>query len=286
MLIFLFCILGVVGWASADEAGDEPAAPLMQMFDLQPSQTEVESFDVEQAPAGTKTLLKSLIVEILPEEFEETKKWGRTKKVWDGLHMKMDGLELKTKRRWKEANHGTWKMHRVSLVDPDQYLRAQVSDIQKPSLGKLSFDLMLAAKLDVYGRMQEWQRGVRLFSISGDATADVEIRTHFLVETKLDMTTIPPGLIIKPTAETAEIRLLDFDLHRVSKASGPVVRELGAGLEKMLRRELADENKKIVDRINRQLGKKEDDLKLSVQDLIKKKWLGLDEDREVGSDAG
>jgi hypothetical protein len=286
MLIFLFCILGVVGWASADEAGDEPAAPLMQMFDLQPSQTEVESFDVEQAPAGTKTLLKSLIVEILPEEFEETKKWGRTKKVWDGLHMKMDGLELKTKRRWKEANHGTWKMHRVSLVDPDQYLRAQVSDIQKPSLGKLSFDLMLAAKLDVYGRMQEWQRGVRLFSISGDATADVEIRTHFLVETKLDMTTIPPGLIIKPTAETAEIRLLDFDLHRVSKASGPVVRELGAGLEKMLRRELADENKKIVDRINRQLGKKEDDLKLSVQDLIKKKWLGLDEDRELGSDAG
>ena len=80
-----------------------------------------------------------------------------------------------------------------------------------------------------------------LFSISADATADVEIATHFMVETKLDASTIPPGLIIKPRVETAELRLLDFELHRISKADGPIVEELGDGLKRAVRRELAEE---------------------------------------------
>jgi hypothetical protein len=266
-------------WVSAQEATvlkQEPT-PANRLLDLQPLVTEVPQFDVGQAPAGTRSLLKSIIVEVLPAEFEETKKWGGTKRVWDGLHMRMDGLQLRTKRRWKEVNHGTWKKHKVTLVDPDQFLRAKVSNIQRESLGKLSFDLLLAARMDVYGRLQEWQRGVRLFSISADATADVEIDTHFTVETKLDGSKIPLGVIIKPRVETAEVRLLDFDLHRISKADGPVVDELGDSLKRNVRKELAKDGDKIVQKINRQLEKKEDDLHLSVQDLIKNKWLDLEE---------
>lgn len=276
-------MLAPVSWVAAQEATLAPAPlspspPGNALFDLQPVTTEVLQFDVAAAPAGTRSLLKSIIVEVLPEEFEETKKWGGTKKVWDGLHMRMDGLQLRTKRRWKEVNHGTWKRHRVTLVDPDQFLRAQVSNIQRESLGQLSFDLLLASRMNVYGRLQEWQLGLRLFSISAEATADVEINTHFTVETKLDASTIPPGINIKPRVETAEVRLLDFDLHRVSKADGPVVEELGDSLKRTVRKELAKDNDKIVQRINRQLEKKEDDLHLSLQDLIKNKWLGLAEE--------
>ncbi len=244
-------------------------------LDLHPLATDIPEFDVDDAPQGTRTLLKRLIVDILPAKFEETKKWGGQKKVWDGVHLRMDGLNVKTKRRWKEVNHGTWKKHRVTLVDPEKYLRAKVSNIERVSLGKTSFDLLLAAKLDVHGRLQEWQRGVRLLSISADATADVEVTTHLIVEAKLDTSKIPPGLIIRPRAESAEIHLLDFELHRVSNADGPIIQELGDGLKRAVRHELADQNARMVDRINRQLSRQEEELHLSVQDLVQKKWLGF-----------
>ena len=251
-----------------------PASP--RALDLQPIVTEVPQFDVQQAPEGTRTLLKKIIVDVLPAEYEDADDWGSTKKVWDGLHMRMDGLQLRTKRKWKEANHGTWKKHRVTLVDPDQYLRAKVSNIQRKSLGELSFDLLLAARLDIYGRLQEWQRGIRLFSVSAEATADVEIEAQFTVQTKMDGQ-IPPGLIITPHADSAEIRLLDFQLHRISKAHGELVDELGDGLKRTVRKELAKQNDKVVLRINRRLEENADDLHLSVQDLIKNKWLGLND---------
>lgn len=245
-------------------------------LDLQPLPRDVPEFDLEDAPPGTRTLLKRLLVELLPHEFEETGKWGTTKKVWDGVHMKMDGLHLKTKRKWKEVNHGTWKKHRITLADPDQFLRAKVNNVERAGPGRMAFDLALAARLDIYGRLQEWQRGIRLFSVSADATADVEIDAHFVVDTKLDGGSVPPGIVITPRADSADLRLVDFKLHRVSKAHGPLVDELSDGLEKTVRKELARRDEKVVQSINRQLEKNQDDLHLSVQSLIKKNWLSLD----------
>ena len=247
-----------------------------QPLDLQPATTDIPQFQLEDAPPGTQTFLKGLLVELLPHEFEDTGKWGGTKQVWDGLHMRMEGLELKTKRRWKEVNHGTWKKHRITLVDPQQFMRAKVTNIQRTAPGQLDFDLALAARLAIYGRLQEWQRGIRLFSISAEATADVELDAHLVVETKLDGKQVPPGIVIRPSAESAELRLQDFRLHRISKAHGPLVDELGDGLERTVRKELAQRNAEVVEKINRQLAKNQDDLHLSVQSLIKKNWLSAD----------
>ena len=93
----------------------------------------------------------------------------------------------------------------------------------------------------------------------------------------LDPTRIPPAVIVRPTAEQAQVKLKSLRLQRISKAKGPIVKELGDGLEDVLRAELADKNDQLVAKINRQIAKKQNDLRLSLHDLVIHDWLGLDE---------
>ncbi len=154
--------------------------------------------DVKQAPAGAKSLLKSLVQELLPEEYVDDRKWGRTRERWDGLKVRVEGLEVHTKRRWKEVNHGTWKKYRISLVDPDEYLTINIVRVQRLGPGRLACDLHIASRLDLYGRVQEWNNGVRLVSISAEATADVTMDLSLEVATSLDASKFPPDVIVAP----------------------------------------------------------------------------------------
>lgn len=216
-----------------------------------------------------------LVRNLLPEEYVDDRKWGGTRKRWDGLKVRREGLEIHTKRRWKEVNHGTWKKYRVSLVDPDEYLQLQIVDVQRLGAGKCRWDLHLESRLDLYGRIQEWNNGIRLASLSAEARADVKMDVVVEVTTSLDPTRFPPDVIIRPQVVAAKVRLADLKLRRISKAHGPIVHELGDALEKVARRQLAEKNEKLVAKVNRQIAKHEDDLRLSLSDMVKHKWLGI-----------
>jgi hypothetical protein len=186
----------------------------------------------------------------------------------------MNGLEVKTKRKWKEVNHGTWKKYRLTLIDPDQHLQARIAHLRQTGPGRIAFQLSLAAKIDAYARLQEWRRGLRLLSISADAVADIELDVALEMTTELDATKLPPDLVLQPTATAAELRLVQFKLKRVSKADGPIIRELGDGLEDVLRNRLAANRDKLTAKINKALAKNPDALRLSLHDLVKQRWWG------------
>ncbi len=216
-----------------------------------------------------------LVLELLPDKFEQDKHWGKTHDRWDGLHVHMDGLKISTKRRWKSVNHGTWKKYQVSPVDPDKHLIVRVEKLREVKPGTVGLDLHLGARLNLLARLQEWNNGVRLLSITTEAVADVELQVGLEVHTALDAAKFPPDVIIQPVANEAEVRLGSFRLTRVSKAKGPLVHELGEALEGLLRKRLREENKDLAEKINRQINKRQEDLRLSLQDFVKHKWLGI-----------
>ncbi len=260
---------------SAISAPPLPAVPADTRPSLELELPSPGPVDVTQAPAAAKSLLKSLVQELLPEEYVDERKWGGTRERWDGLKVRVEGLEIHTKRRWKEVNHGTWKKYRISLVDPDEYLQIQIAQTKRLGPGKFACDVHIASRLDLYGRVQEWNNGVRLVSISAAATADVTIDLSLEVTTSIDPTKFPPDVIVEPHIRDAKVRLSQLKLHRISKASGPIVRELGDALEKVARRELAERNEKLVLKMNQQIDKKKDELRFSLSDLVKHKWLGI-----------
>lgn len=281
--VLIFC--GVTVLAAGKVVAQTPSPVPDDPFDVRISKPDVGQVDLEEAPPGTKTLLTTLLLNQLPENYQDTKKWGKTRKRWDGLHIKMDGLQIKTKRRWKEVKHGTWKRYEISLVDPEQHLEARVLNMRRLEKGKFRMDVVMSAKLNVYGRLQEWNNGIRLMSISSEAIADVTLTLGLQVATSLDPKKFPPDVIVRPQADAASLELTHFRLKRVSHADGPIVRELGDVLEHIVEDKLAERNKKLLEKVNRQIDKHEDDFRLSLHDVIKYKWLGIEPQGEPDQDA-
>lgn len=234
------------------------------------------SFPLADAPENAKRLLSSIVRQAIPHDYEDAKKWGQTRRTWDGLHLRMDGFELKTKRKWKEANHGTWRRYHVEMINPDENFVVQLSNFSKREDGTTEFDVTLTSALNCFGQMQRWNRGVKIFSISAEARADVDIGMRCAVGTSMDLRRLPPDILFHPEVLDAKVDLRQFKLDRISHVDGPLVHELGDALEKLLRRELADRSDQLVVKMNRQIGKNEDDLRLSLHDRLKYAWLQVE----------
>lgn len=223
--------------------------------------------ELPTSETGAQRLLRALVLKNLPAEYENNKQWGGTKRVWDGLHVSLDGIRVKTSRRWKDANHGTWKRYRAWLIDPEQEFEIQIEKMTATPEGKTAFDVVIDARLGAWGRLSEYARDVQLVSLSAEADARVRLRASCEMSLRLDVTKLPPDVILEPRVVSAELTLVDFHLVRISSRDGPLVRQLGKELHDVLQDEIDDRQAGLVAKINRQLEKHEDDLRLSVSDL-------------------
>jgi hypothetical protein len=214
----------------------------------------------------------SLLREHLPREYEDTRKWGGTKRMWDGLHVRLDGLQLRTKRRWKDANHGTWKMYRVWLLDPNEQLDLTVTNVRRQEDGSVAFDLHAGAGLGLLGRVAEWRRDVQLFSLSAEGTARVRLSLQCQAALRLDPRKLPPDLVLIPKVNAAALEIDAFHIDRVSKIGGDVAEEIGREIRRTLEDKLAEDGAGLAEKLNRQIAKNQDKLRLSLHDALASKW--------------
>ena len=224
------------------------------------------------ASGGEDALIRSLVLATLPRDYENTKHWGETKPRWDGLHVSFDGLRIKTKRRWKDVNHGTWTRYKATLIDPEHQLVIQSDHLRQTAEQHVAFDVTVDAKLALSGRLSEWQLGVQLYSFS--AEADATVRLSMTCEAKLafDTAKFPPDVLFVPRVTAAQLDLREFNLHRISEADGPLVRSLGDGLQDILQDEIHERRSKLIEKINRTLEKQSGKLRLSLHDLTVGGW--------------
>lgn len=220
-------------------------------------------------------MLTAITLENLPHEYEDTKHWGQTKEVFDGLTIHRDGLRIKTKRRTKHVKHGTWRRYRLTLVEPSKNLFVRVDDLHDRGHGKVGFHMTVAAKVRAEGRLTEWRRGVQLVSLSAEGEGQVELGIECQMGIVLDPSNLPPDVILTPEVTDAELIVPSFRVVRISKVEGPLADELGHSLRGILMHALDDKKEKLVHRVNRQIAKHEDQLRFSAHDLVVNKWLGL-----------
>jgi hypothetical protein len=206
---------------------------------------------VEQG--GSKDLLRQLALAAIPETYENTKHWGQTKRVWGGLHVSLDGLRLKTKRKWRDANHGTWKLYRARLIDPAQQFDLRIENIRPAEGSRIAFEIAIDAKLGLFARLSQWERGVQLISLSTDAESVVRLRMTCEASMRLDFKDVIPDLVIEPEITAADLTLIGFDLQRVSNLHGPGVEQLGRSLRDVLQDEIDERRPKLVTQANRQI---------------------------------
>ncbi|MEZ6060201.1 MAG: hypothetical protein R3C19_07565 [Planctomycetaceae bacterium] len=211
--------------------------------------------------------IRGLILLIAPRQFEDDDDWGRQKRVQSGLNVGLDGFRLDTSRRWKNVNHGTWQRAVVSLVDPEQNLKLQVVVLPPDDDGVRSFRVTASTRVQVAGRRQEWNRGVRLYSISGRALADLSIDAVFDVTNEVVTRDSGIALSFVPQVRSASLRLDGFRLQSVSHLKGPAIREFGRAIESLLDRRIQKEGPKLASRINAKVQKKPERFEIPIGQL-------------------
>ena len=271
-LILLTLALALQGRA-ADQAPSTGSAP---QADAAKSTVEGGQTEAFTPSAEFQEWIRGLVRAQLPDRYEKKKNWGHTARALDGLSIKLEDGKLKTHRRYKQANDGTWQMYRVDLVDPDEKFDIQIANLRALDDGRVGMQITAVASVKAFGRQAQWEKGLQLYSVSAEADARVRLTAETEVATQLDPTKLPPDVHLKPEVTAAKLEILEFKLRRISDLDGPLVRALSRTVRKELEDKLAEDNAKIVAKLNRAIDKKEERLKLSAGDLGKLKWSDLE----------
>ena len=255
----------------------EPA-PQIQTTPQPPTPTPPASGAQESqatsADAGSEIdgLITKLVLDNIPHTFDETKDWGGQDERWDGIKFRREGFRVRTKRRKKMVNHGTWKKYSASLVNPDEEFSIAVKNMRETDDEKVAFDVHFSAHLNIDGRQSKWVKGVQLYSFSADGHTKIRMVIGVELEVTMDINNFPPDLVFIPVAKEAKLIVDEFRIDRVSKAGGEFAQQLSRGVRKSLDEKLAQKEDKLVEKLNKEFVKNQSKLRLSIADALKSKW--------------
>ncbi len=206
----------------------------------------------------------------IPRTLSGDKNWGDTKRVWAGVKMRMDGFKLRTKRRYRDLEQGRWIKYEVTLPDvPPAIKITDVSPSIDATTGEQSWTITssVVSPMEFEARVQRWNLGVKLFSVTVRGQARIRLNSTLSVGFHANYGEIPPGLVIAPSVQKAELVMEHFEVDRVSKIGGDVAEQWGELLEDILIERLVKrQNEKLVGKLNKSIDKERDDLKLSLSE--------------------
>ncbi len=237
MLVTLFAWLVVASTHAQDTAATSNSQPLVDAF-------------------------AKIIEQAIPREYEKRKDWGRTKNITVGL--RNDGFKIH--RRKKAVKHGTWKRYRIRLVEPENTLRVRIENLRPGEEGRMAFTLRLNAALDLWARAKVYRYGVHVIALEAEGDAKIDLEIDCEIGLQLQTQDGRPGVALHPRLTAARLDIAEFHLHRVSNAHGPIVRELGEELPRLIESEL--QGPKLLAKLNRALEKKRDRLEFGVGDWL------------------
>ena len=220
-----------------------------------------------EASEPFQQLITELVRGVIPHPYIDEKDWGHTKDVVSGLYIKREGLRIKTHRTRKAVNHGTWTRYRIDLLDPSQKFTIQLRQVRTLPNNHLGFSVVCDARLRIFGRLSQWQHGVQLISLSAEAESNVRLTMQCELSTEIDSTETIPSIELKPVVRDADLQISDFRLREISQLDGPLVRKLSSGVREVLEDEIAKRRTDVVAKINRQIDKNRDHLRLSISEF-------------------
>lgn len=204
--------------------------------------------------------VRGLILLSIPENFSDTSKWGTEARIQSGLNMDLEGLRLKTSRRWKDVNHGSWRRADEQLKNPADTFQIKLMLLPHDEPELRRYHLQAVATIRATGRQQQWNYGVMLWSISAEAEFDIALDVELDVRQQISVKDGRPQWSLTPTVETAAAKVTRFSLRRISHSKGSAIREFGSWFEGLINDRVSRMNNKLPDKINRKLAQKQDRL--------------------------
>jgi hypothetical protein len=219
-------------------------------------------------PASRQALsvaVRGILAECLPEKFEIKDDWGDQKARFSQLKIHRDGLKLDFEKRTKEVNHGLWKKVDVTPVEPDKNLAFRIVAAKNTGPQSFAFQLFASSPLRVDARIERWRTGVKMLNFSTEAQAQVEMVLDGTLS--FDFATVDGKylLVLTPKATAVDLRLVDLDIQRISKAAGPLVHELGDLVDHPVDNFLDRFEGKITEKLNAAIAKRPEKFRVELK---------------------
>ena len=217
-------------------------------------------------------LMTQLVLNNMPHSYADDKRWGKTQQRFGGIQLRRDGWNVETKRKWVTVNHGLWQKSSAHLVDPANQFSVQLANVRAGGDDRTAFDLIFVSPLAISGRQAQWVNGVQLYSVSADADAKIRLTVTCEMSIKLDFQRLPPDVVFEPRATAADLQVEHFAVKHISKVGGEVAEQATQWVESQLDEQVAAKESKIVDKINKQIAKHQDEMRISLSDALSSDW--------------
>lgn len=189
----------------------------------------------------------------LPAIHIDDSKWGQQKE-FDRLLPRNKPLML---------NHGTWRKFQARPVRPEETFRIRLKNLRCES-AKIYFTLECDGLLDLEARQAKWVRGVQLYSINAQGDAKITLSLDCAVWVGFDFRS-EPTMVIQPEIKSADIVIHEFQIHRISKVGGEFAQQVTRAARDWLDDREEKHEAKLVAKINRQIQKKQDRLRIPLK---------------------
>lgn len=228
----------------------------------------------DQELRALERLLTAIVARETGLQWERYRNWGQQERIWAGVRLRRDnGGKLETERVWREVNHGIWQHYAASLRAESGSPRISVTRFAQHLDQPAEFALSIEATVDLAARQSDWRRGVQLYSLSASGWARIEARIEGTIALAPDLSQGVPGLRVEPVVTAAAIELRQLQLDRISKLGGEFSQQAGRLARQPVNDALAERQTELVERLNREIARHRDDLRISTAALTWPAWL-------------
>jgi hypothetical protein len=222
--------------------------------------------------ADLSRLLHKMVVKKVPREHEEFFNWGATIPIPEKLRLPNLRTKIKVGDHL-ELPHGAWKRIRVKLDEPNKDLKIKVMEFCKLDKGIYRVVIDSEATVRCDGEWNQWQKGLLLLKVDGQADATIAATMVCDVDVSLNLAKFPPEINVNPKILDLKLDLTGFNLNRLGGTlEGEKFRQLGNDLMRDGLRDLIKGAEPLVkDYANKAIAEalKENQGKLAAGELLK-----------------
>jgi hypothetical protein len=248
-----------------------PILMMVSLFLLAPSGLFAQTPPPEVSIEQLGDLLKPILIDSLPKVLHESSdNWGHQVKVPVGV--KWEGLKPTVQKSLR--NHGEWKRLTITARNLKQTLDLKIHDAKNINAEKQTFKVFLTFQMGVEYEQQNWESGVRLWSGSVRARAQVklEMDCESTIRVELDKNYLPE-FILRARATSAKLSYDKLVVEHLNGVGGEAAKIIGAAVHGAVKRARPSIERDMLAKANASIVKAADtkEIRLGFSSLLKTK---------------
>lgn len=174
-----------------------------------------------------KTFKPVLVSSVPVTLYEKTDNWGHEVMVPTGL--KWRGLKPSVTK--SSRNHGEWRKIIISTQDLKRTMDLHIYDVKNVNSEKQTFKVFLAFQMGVYYDQQNWESGVRLWSGSVRARAQVKVQMECenTLKFNIDKNGLP-DIVLRLRVTGAKVNYDNLVVEHIAGIGGDGAKIVGGAL--------------------------------------------------------